>query len=94
MLQILMEVRHTLDSRSHLSSARKVQFNADSHGRLTALSPGSDVERLALEQRSNHGRMHNYLTDAQLLQDAFDVAAWTSSSSSGSFGSSKVQLRL
>ena len=64
---------------------------ADSHGSNTALSSGSDVDRLALEQRRNHVRMHNYLTDAQLLQDAVDAAAWTSSSSSSSsIGSSST----
>ena len=64
---------------------------ADSDGSKTALSSGSAVDRLALEQRRNHVRLHKYLIDAQLLQDAVDAAGWPpSSSNSSSTGSSST----
>lgn len=52
------------------------------------------MDRLALEQRRNHVRLHNYLTDAQLLQDAVDAAGWPSSSSSGIKSSSTLVPRI
>ena len=67
---------------------------ADSDGSKRALSSGSAVDRLALEHRRNHVRLHKYLTDAQLLQDAVDAAAWPSSSSSSIGSSSTLVPRI